>query len=1113
MAEDPPSPTDATLAAPAKSQPTVATLAPSSPLALTPTEAATGDGLPVTIRPLGGPAPMPADWRYTLGAEIARGGMGRVVEATDAVLGRTVALKEALSSDADAIRRFHRETRITARLEHPSIVPVHDAGTSPTGSPFYVMRKISGRPLEQLVAGAETIEDRLALLPHVVAAANAIAHAHGRGIVHRDIKPANILVGGHGETVVIDWGLAKALDEPSDDDTATTTVAGDDDELMTRAGSVFGTPGFMAPEQLRGSPADKRADVYALGATLYYLLARRVPHHSKRAIDMMEAALAGPPDPIGGLVDGLPPELSTIVDKALAHDAKARYADAGALAEDLQRFLTGQLVASHHYSTRERIFRFIRRNRAPVAIAAIAVVALAVGARIAIGRIVDERELAVAQQHVAEHERAEANRRSDELTLKEATSEASQDPTLAVALVKRLATGDRWREVRAIAQAARQHGVAFTIPASPHTLSIALLGDRRSAVTAGDDGVVRVVDLASRTSRVLAELGGPVRAVLADGERLAVAFRDRTISVIPVAGGRARVISAPTPIKQLQAVGTALYWLDIDGAVYAQALATATPTRVALPEPVAVIAPSPDGAWLLIGGTHHVWLLSTAHLEIIPEPAFSGLCKGLAWATDSVRAVMLLDDELDQVLVDRGYMHLLQRDLVGRQYACLAVGSTEVAAGPLGVQFKSNTRAGTKPFSDTSLGLFETTAQRFVTGGVHGAIAVYSATEDDRMLQSPVPSLALLAAAPTSPWIVAAADGRLIAWDFDAIAPHEVGRADATGVAFVGNHHLVATFENLKSEWIDLGDVANPKPLEDLVESLLTVASSADGQLALVVDGTHRAQLVAATGDSLAIEGDVDVARALDGHRFAFARPNGEIAIIDLPAPPGRDQRHITPIHPAGARPIAFAASGRWVAAAFADHELWRYDVERGEATRLSLTVTPDAAFELTGDGTIVFADGDELFALPPHGMPAAIATLPAPAARLVVLDADRAIAIAANGDAWTVALAGHSPPVAHRTPIPPNAGFSTGTGLFVASSTARDIEVIDPIADLAWPLGSLHVSRFAISPDGQVVAGAGPHGISTWPLEVPDRPRLTTWLGQLTNATAASGPGSLTWR
>ena len=840
---------------------------------------------------------------------------------------------------------------------------------------------------------------------------------------------------------------------------------------------------------------------------------------------MMEAALAGPPTPIGELVAGLPPELSTIVDKALAHDPKARYADAGELAEDLQRFLTGQLVASHHYSTRERIFRFIRRNRAPVAIAAIAIVALAVGARIAIGRIVDERELALEQQHVAEQERAEANLRSDELTLKEATSEASNDPTLAVALVKRLATGDQWREVRAIAQAARQHGVAFTIPASPHTLSIALLGDGHSAITSGDDGVVRVVDLTSRTSHVLAELGGPTRAVLADSERLAVAFRDREISVIPIAGGRTQLVSAPTAIKQLQAVGTTLYWLDTDGAVYAQSLASATPTRLALTEPTAVIAASPDGAWLLIGGTQHVRVFATDHLDVVPEPAFSGLCKGLSWATDSERFVMLVDDDIDQVLVDRGYLHLLERRLVGKQYAGLAVGSTLVAAGPLGIQFKSNLRAGTKPFADATLGLYETTGARFVTGGVHGAIAVFSATEDDRLLQSPVPSLSLLAASPTSPWIVAAAEGRLIAWNFDAIAPHEIIGADATGVAFVGNRHIVVTFEDIKSLWIDLGDLQHPRLLEDLVESLLMVASSADGQRALVVDGTHRAQLVGATDGSLAIDGDVDVARALDGHRFAFARPNGEIALVDGTAPPSGgaaargqapsvdDQHRITPIHPAGAHPIAFAGTGRWVAAAFADHELWRYDVERGEAMRITLEIAPDAAFELTDDGTIVFARGNQLLALHPHGTPGAIAALPAPAVRLVVLDAERAIAIAANGDAWTVALAGHGTPLAHRTPIPPNAVFSTGTGLFVASSTAREIEVIDPIADLGWPLGSLHVSRFAISPDGHVVAGAGPNGISTWPLEIPDRAQLPAWLDQLTNATAPTGPASLSWR
>ena len=159
------------------------------------------------------PPAMPQDARYTEAKEIARGGMGRVVEAKDTVLGRTVALKEALSHDPEALRRFQRETRITARLEHPSIVPVHDAGFSPSGAPFYVMRKIGGRPLEELVGLYGALPDRLALVPHIVAAAHAVAHAHERGVVHRDIKPSNILVGELGETILIDWGFAKVMGE------------------------------------------------------------------------------------------------------------------------------------------------------------------------------------------------------------------------------------------------------------------------------------------------------------------------------------------------------------------------------------------------------------------------------------------------------------------------------------------------------------------------------------------------------------------------------------------------------------------------------------------------------------------------------------------------------------------------------------------------------------------------------------------------------------------------------------------------------------------------------------------------------------------------------------
>ncbi|HEX2690707.1 MAG TPA: serine/threonine-protein kinase, partial [Kofleriaceae bacterium] len=167
---------------------------------------------------------IPAALRYRLGAELGRGGMGRVVEAFDLQLGRTVALKEVLPRGGPGVaRRFLREVQLTARLEHPSIVPLYDAGTTGDGRPFYVMRRVSGRPLDQLMAQAHDLGGRLTLLPAVLAAIDAIAHAHRRGVIHRDLKPANILVGELGETIVIDWGLAKVIGE--DDEAPGTVIA------------------------------------------------------------------------------------------------------------------------------------------------------------------------------------------------------------------------------------------------------------------------------------------------------------------------------------------------------------------------------------------------------------------------------------------------------------------------------------------------------------------------------------------------------------------------------------------------------------------------------------------------------------------------------------------------------------------------------------------------------------------------------------------------------------------------------------------------------------------------------------------------------------------------
>src|SRR6185436_15844180 len=148
---------------------------------------------------------------YHIIGEHGRGALGRVSRAHDFDLGRDIAIKELISGGRVSEMRFLREVMITARLEHPGIVPLYEAGRWPDGTPFYAMKLVAGRPLRELIDSADTLERRLALLPHVIAVADAIAYAHSHRIVHRDLKPANVIVGDFGETVVIDWGLAKDL--------------------------------------------------------------------------------------------------------------------------------------------------------------------------------------------------------------------------------------------------------------------------------------------------------------------------------------------------------------------------------------------------------------------------------------------------------------------------------------------------------------------------------------------------------------------------------------------------------------------------------------------------------------------------------------------------------------------------------------------------------------------------------------------------------------------------------------------------------------------------------------------------------------------------------------
>ncbi len=352
--------------------------------------------------------------RYVRGKEIARGGMGRIVAVRDRDLGRDLAIKELLGRGAALEQRFEREMKITARLQHPAIIAVHDAGRWPSGEAFYTMKQVEGRALDQVIAANKTLKERLALLANVIAVADALAYAHSRQVIHRDLKPANVLVGRFGETVVIDWGLAKDLRRDDADD----TVAGPEqagDHGLTVVGEALGTPAYMAPEQARGERVDQSADVYSLGALLYCLLAGRMPYANDEPADvaeLLELVKGGPPTALAKLESTIPPDLIAIAEKAMAREPDQRYPSAGELADDLKRFETGQLVGAHDYSTWALVKRWVGQHRAAVGVATVMALLLTVGGALSFLRITSERNRAEAQKTLAEAQKtlAEENR-------------------------------------------------------------------------------------------------------------------------------------------------------------------------------------------------------------------------------------------------------------------------------------------------------------------------------------------------------------------------------------------------------------------------------------------------------------------------------------------------------------------------------------------------------------------------------------------------------------------------------------------------------------------------------------------------------------------------------
>lgn len=387
----------------------------------------------------------PGTGRYSHVGEVARGGMGAILEVWDEDLNRPLAMKVILSREGVVgesgpgeegevrLARFLEEAQVTGRLDHPNIVPVHELGRDEKDGFYFTMRLVKGQDLRRIF---ELLEDekegwtRTRALGVLLKVCEAMAYAHASGVIHRDLKPANIMVGAYGEVYVMDWGLAKVvgtddgrdirIKDPrtveADPPPSGSSGRPDDSPLITMEGDIIGTPAYMSPEQARGQldRIDQRSDVYAVGAILYQLLTGRIPYTEPGVgIDgctVWKSILKGPPPAVHTIARDVPPQLEAICERAMARDPDERYLDMRGMAEDLRAYLEDRVVSAYRTGPWVEFLMWVRRNRALAATIAVALFLLVGGALTTSGILAAKNEEISQQRALAEAaaDRAEA---------------------------------------------------------------------------------------------------------------------------------------------------------------------------------------------------------------------------------------------------------------------------------------------------------------------------------------------------------------------------------------------------------------------------------------------------------------------------------------------------------------------------------------------------------------------------------------------------------------------------------------------------------------------------------------------------------------------------------